>query len=63
MKTTVKNYAKVAARLPLAIIGGALLLVGAVANTLASLVLGKIQDANDYLEKSINRRLTPIKPT
>lgn len=50
MKTTVKNYTKVVARLPLAIVGGTLLLISTVLNTLAYLALGKIQTANDFLD-------------
>lgn len=49
MKKNVLNYLKVAAYLPLAFIGGVLLLVGVVFNVLASLLLGNTSDAKDYM--------------
>ncbi len=50
MKEKALQYLTVLARLPFAVIGGILSTVGAVFNTLSSLALGKLRDADDYLE-------------
>lgn len=50
MKKTVLNYAGLAVRLPFAVAGGALLIAGAVCNVVASMALGQLQNARDYLD-------------
>ncbi len=50
MKKDVLFYVKLAASLPFAVVGGALLIVGAVCNVIASLALGQPQNAKDYMD-------------
>ncbi|MCM1310867.1 MAG: hypothetical protein NC301_07580 [Bacteroides sp.] len=50
MKTNILNYVKAAVRLPFALVGGALTLAAVTLNTLGSLTLGRLSDANDYMD-------------
>lgn len=50
MKETVKSYAGLTVRLPFAVVGGALLIAGAVCNVVASMDLGQLQNARDYMD-------------
>ena len=50
MKQTVKTYVGLAVSLPFAVVGGALLIVGAVCNVIASMALGQPQNARDYMD-------------
>lgn len=50
MKQTVKTYVGLAASLPFAVVGGALLIVGAVCNVIASMALGQPKNARDYMD-------------
>ena len=50
MKQTVKTYVGLAVSLPFAEVGGALLIVGAVCNVIASMALGQPQNARDYMD-------------
>lgn len=50
MKTNILNYVKAAARLTFAIMGGMLTLTAVALNTLGSFALGRLSDANDYMD-------------
>lgn len=50
MKAKILNYVKAAVRLPFALVGGMLTLAAVALNTLGSFALGRLSDANDYMD-------------
>jgi hypothetical protein len=50
MKKEIFSYVKAAVRLPFALVGGVLTLAAVALNTLGAFALGKLSDANDYMD-------------